>query len=180
MIVGYARVSTDGQTLDAPQSALTAAGAEKVFAEKVSGAVTDRKALAKAILALGPSDVLPVTRLDRLALSIITTKPSPITRPTLPIHLSPSASSRSCEKDRVAVGIERAKVVLLVRVVGLAKVVVHRDGLDDAFEQCLPPVSSFWRAFLTCEHPLASMRVAWSSWPSHYLSVGKIHHVFAA
>jgi DNA invertase Pin-like site-specific DNA recombinase len=45
MIVGYARVSTDGQTLDAQQSALAAAGAQKVFAEKVSGAVTDRKAL---------------------------------------------------------------------------------------------------------------------------------------
>jgi DNA invertase Pin-like site-specific DNA recombinase len=44
MIVGYARVSTDGQTLDAQQSALTQAGAERVFAEKVSGAVTDRKA----------------------------------------------------------------------------------------------------------------------------------------
>ena len=36
MIVGYARVSTDGQTLDAQQSALAAAGAERVFAEKVS------------------------------------------------------------------------------------------------------------------------------------------------
>jgi DNA invertase Pin-like site-specific DNA recombinase len=38
MICGYARVSTDGQTLDAQQAALTAAGAERVFAEKVSGA----------------------------------------------------------------------------------------------------------------------------------------------
>ena len=66
MIVGYARVSTDGQTLDAQQSALTQAGAEKVFAEKVSGAVTDRKQLAKAIAALGPGDVLLVTRLTAL------------------------------------------------------------------------------------------------------------------
>ena len=49
MIVGYARVSTDGQTLDAQHASLRAAGADKVFAEKVSGAVTDRKALAKAI-----------------------------------------------------------------------------------------------------------------------------------
>ena len=49
MIIGYARVSTDGQTLDAQQASLAAAGAERVFAEKVSGAVTDRKALAKAI-----------------------------------------------------------------------------------------------------------------------------------
>jgi DNA invertase Pin-like site-specific DNA recombinase len=52
VIIGYARVSTDGQTLDAQQSALRAAGAEKVFAEKVSGAVTDRKQLGKAIAAL--------------------------------------------------------------------------------------------------------------------------------
>src|SRR5215470_8205284 len=69
MTVGYARVSTDGQSLDAQQGALKAAGAEKVFAEKVSGAQTDRKALAKAIDALGAGDVLLVTRLDRLARS---------------------------------------------------------------------------------------------------------------
>jgi DNA invertase Pin-like site-specific DNA recombinase len=56
MIIGYARVSTDGQTLDAQQSALAAAGAEKVFAEKISGAVTDRKALARAIGEVGPGD----------------------------------------------------------------------------------------------------------------------------
>ena len=69
MIVGYARVSTDGQTLDARRATLKAAGAEKVFAEKVSGAKTDRKELAKAIEALSAGDVLLVTRLDRLARS---------------------------------------------------------------------------------------------------------------
>ena len=69
MIVGYARVSTDGQTLDAQLAALKAAGADKIFAEKISGAVTDRKALAKAIAALSAGDVLLVTRLDRLARS---------------------------------------------------------------------------------------------------------------
>jgi Resolvase, N terminal domain len=53
----FPQVSTDGQTLDPQQASLTAAGAEKVFAEKVSGAVTDRKALARAIAALGPVDV---------------------------------------------------------------------------------------------------------------------------
>ena len=68
-IIGYASVSTDGQTLDAQQSALRAAGAERVFAEKISGTVTDRKALAKAIAGLSPGDVLLVTRLDRLARS---------------------------------------------------------------------------------------------------------------
>jgi len=66
MIIGYARVSTDGQSLESQQSALQAAGVEKVYAEKVSGAVTERKALAKAIAALGECDVLLVTRLDRL------------------------------------------------------------------------------------------------------------------
>src|SRR6516225_5506638 len=69
MIVGYARVSTDGQTLDAQLASLKAAGAERIFSEKISGAITDRKALAKAIAALGAGDVLLVTRLDRLARS---------------------------------------------------------------------------------------------------------------
>jgi DNA invertase Pin-like site-specific DNA recombinase len=68
-IVGYARVSTDGQTLDAQHAALTAAGADRVFAEKVSGAKTDRRELHRALAALGPGDVLLVTRLDRLARS---------------------------------------------------------------------------------------------------------------
>src|SRR5262245_40429400 len=69
MIIGYARVSTDQQELDGQQVALKAAGAERIFSEKVSGAVTDRKALAKAIAALQADDVLLVTRLDRLARS---------------------------------------------------------------------------------------------------------------
>jgi DNA invertase Pin-like site-specific DNA recombinase len=69
MIIGYGRVSTDGQSLEAQEALLKAAGAERIFAEKISGAITDRKALAKAIAALGPGDVLLVTRLDRLARS---------------------------------------------------------------------------------------------------------------
>ena len=69
MIVGYARISTDGQTLDAQQAALREAGAEQIFSEKISGAVTERKALARAIAELSAGDVLLVTRLDRLARS---------------------------------------------------------------------------------------------------------------
>lgn len=67
--LGYARVSTDGQTLEAQVSELQAAGARSVFQEKVSGAVTDRPQLKRAINALAPGDVLIVTRLDRLARS---------------------------------------------------------------------------------------------------------------
>ena len=69
MIVEYARVSTDGQTLDAQHTALREAGCEKVYSEKISGAITDRPALAKAIAALGNGDTLIVTKLDRLARS---------------------------------------------------------------------------------------------------------------
>jgi DNA invertase Pin-like site-specific DNA recombinase len=70
MIVGYARVSADGQTLDAQQAALREAGcAAKVYSEKISGAVADRPALAKAIGALADGDTLVVCKLDRLARS---------------------------------------------------------------------------------------------------------------
>jgi DNA invertase Pin-like site-specific DNA recombinase len=66
---GYARVSTNGQDLGSQEAELLAAGAAKVFKEKVSGAKTDRAELAKLIRRLGPGDVLIVTRLDRLARS---------------------------------------------------------------------------------------------------------------
>ena len=66
---GYARVSTDGQTLDAQVAQLRAAGAERVFQEKVSGAKQERAQLQKLLLQLEPGDVLLVTRLDRLARS---------------------------------------------------------------------------------------------------------------
>src|SRR4051795_4413040 len=69
MIYGYARVSTDGQSVEAQVTALTDAGAEKVLREVASGAKTDRTQLRRALDALGPGDVLMVTRLDRLARS---------------------------------------------------------------------------------------------------------------
>src|SRR3954471_21243976 len=69
MIYGYARVSTDGQSVEAQVTALTDAGAEKVFREVASGAKTDRTQLRRSIDALGPGDVLMVTRLDRRARS---------------------------------------------------------------------------------------------------------------
>ena len=55
--------------LEAQHAALKAAGATQIYSEKISGAVTERKALARAIAALWADDVLMVTRLDRLARS---------------------------------------------------------------------------------------------------------------
>jgi DNA invertase Pin-like site-specific DNA recombinase len=69
MKYGYARVSTDGQSVAAQVAALTAAGSGKVFREVTSGAKTNRAQLRKAIAALEAGDVLMVTRLDRLARS---------------------------------------------------------------------------------------------------------------
>jgi len=69
MIYGYARVSTDGQSVAAQVKELRAAGAEKIFRETASGAKTDRAQLRRALDRLDTDDVLLVTRLDRLARS---------------------------------------------------------------------------------------------------------------
>lgn len=68
-LYGYARVSTDGQSLSAQRQELKDAGCEKVFAETISGAKSDRAQLRRALNALEKDDVLVVTRLDRLARS---------------------------------------------------------------------------------------------------------------
>src|SRR5258707_12180661 len=69
MIHTYARVSTDGQSVDAQVRQLKAAGAEKVWRETASGAKTDRAQLRRVLDQLDAGDVLMVTRLDRLARS---------------------------------------------------------------------------------------------------------------
>src|SRR6516162_4505195 len=68
-IIGYARVSTDGQSLQSQTEALHGAGYARIFAEKISGAYSDRPQLAKALAALGVGDTLVVCKLDRLARS---------------------------------------------------------------------------------------------------------------
>src|SRR5262249_8330742 len=68
-IFGYARVSTRDQDLTSQLDELKAAGCGNIFKEKASGAKSDRPELAKAIRRLDHSDVLTVTRLDRLARS---------------------------------------------------------------------------------------------------------------
>src|ERR1700686_5330812 len=69
MKYGYARVSTDGQSVDAQVRQLTKAGCKKVFRELASGAKTDRAQLRRLLEQLAPGDVLTRTRLDRLARS---------------------------------------------------------------------------------------------------------------
>ena len=66
---GYARVSTDGQSVTAQVAALRKDGAGKVFREVASGAKTDRAQLRRVLNQLDAGDVLLVTRLDRLARS---------------------------------------------------------------------------------------------------------------
>ena len=67
--LGYARVSTVGQTLEAQLEQLAAAGCATIFREKVSGAQANRKELTRLLKALERGDVLVVTRIDRLARS---------------------------------------------------------------------------------------------------------------
>ncbi len=67
--LGYARVSTYGQTLDAQLEQLRGAGCTKIYREKVTGAHNDRRELLKMLDHLAAGDVVTVTRIDRLARS---------------------------------------------------------------------------------------------------------------
>lgn len=72
MKVGYAGVSTKDQSLDAQTEALLAAGCEEVYSEKLSGkTATTRPELRAAIKFVRRGDALVVTKLDRLARSIL-------------------------------------------------------------------------------------------------------------
>lgn len=64
-IIGYARVSTTGQSLE--QQLIALAECEKVFHEQVSGSKTDRPQLQAMLEFARSGDVLKVTKLDRLA-----------------------------------------------------------------------------------------------------------------
>jgi DNA invertase Pin-like site-specific DNA recombinase len=67
--LGYARVSTYGQTLDAQLEQLKAEGCAKVYREKASGARADRRELLRMLKDIRPGDAVTVTRIDRLARS---------------------------------------------------------------------------------------------------------------
>jgi DNA invertase Pin-like site-specific DNA recombinase len=70
MILGYARVSTDDQTLDGQHDALTMAGAGRIFADRISGTLRTRPELDRLLDQLRPGDVVVVTKYDRLARSL--------------------------------------------------------------------------------------------------------------
>ena len=70
MLIGYARVSTQDQTLNLQKDALEKAGCTKIFTDIASGAKQERKGLEEALSHLREGDTLVVWRLDRLGRSI--------------------------------------------------------------------------------------------------------------
>lgn len=70
MLIGYARVSTQDQNLDLQIQALTQAGCQKIFDDKISGSRAERPGLAKALEMLREGDTLVVWKLDRLGRSV--------------------------------------------------------------------------------------------------------------
>ena len=71
MRIGYARVSTQGQTLEAQLDQLKEAGCEEIYREKASGARSDREQLKTLLRDLQAGSTIVVTRLDRLARSTV-------------------------------------------------------------------------------------------------------------
>jgi DNA invertase Pin-like site-specific DNA recombinase len=69
-VIGYARVSTTGQTLEGQVQSLTSAGADRVVEETGSGGNRERPALRKLLKGIRRGDVLLVVRIDRLARSV--------------------------------------------------------------------------------------------------------------
>lgn len=70
MKIGYARVSTKDQNLDLQLDALTKAGCEKIYREKISGAGKERPELQKMLENIREGDVIVIWKLDRLGRSL--------------------------------------------------------------------------------------------------------------
>jgi len=70
MLIGYARVSTQDQNLEWQREALTQAGCQKVFEDKMSGTRAARPGLVQALEMLREGDTLVVWKLDRLGRSV--------------------------------------------------------------------------------------------------------------
>ena len=70
MLIGYARVSTEDQNLDAQLDALGGVGADRIFSDRISGSLRNRPELGRLIDQLRDGDVVVVTKYDRLARSL--------------------------------------------------------------------------------------------------------------
>ena len=68
-IIGYARVSSHGQSLEIQEKKLSEAGADKIFSEKVTGKDSNRPRLKECLNYVRDGDTLIITRIDRLARS---------------------------------------------------------------------------------------------------------------
>src|SRR3954453_6493874 len=70
MLVGYARISTNDQTVNIQRDALTKAGCSKIFTDTASGAKSEREGLTEALSYVRAGDTLVVWKLDRLVRSL--------------------------------------------------------------------------------------------------------------
>jgi DNA invertase Pin-like site-specific DNA recombinase len=70
MLIGYARVSTQDQTLNLQMDALKTIGCSKIFTDTASGAKAERQGLEEALKYVRPRDTLVMWRLDRLGRSL--------------------------------------------------------------------------------------------------------------
>ncbi|CES94504.1 site-specific recombinase [Salmonella enterica subsp. enterica serovar Typhi] len=70
MLIGYVRVSTNDQNTDLQRNALSCAGCERIFEDKISGTKSDRPGLKKLLRTLSAGDTLVVWKLDRLGRSM--------------------------------------------------------------------------------------------------------------
>src|SRR6476619_2913056 len=161
-IVGYARVSTRDQDLAGQLAELKAAGCELVYREKVSGAASDRKELARLVRKLERGDTVIVMRLDRLARS---------TRDLLNIldEIGKAGAGFRSIKDTWADTTTSHGRLMLTVLGGLAE--FEREPKLNPFQRERP-----WRGCLPARRRLSSLApMAWigqpsAGWPRRSLS----------